>query len=387
MKKKVLFAIDSLALGGGAERLVFDIVEELQLRDTVEIFLVYFIDSNVYGYQNVKEWEQKINKNVKLIFCDYKLEFNILGKPLKINKKFNELLEQITPEVIHSHLPYSELITRLNILDDIKYFSHLHDNMKLFENKMWYQLRSRLDISNYFIRKWLMKHYIQCNNQFISISADTYAYYSTNLPSKLKNNIIRLPNAVNTNRFSAFRLKSISTNQKVKLVSVGSLVPKKNHLFLLDVVSILLNKGIDVELSILGGGDELNKMETKIKSLGIEKQVRLLGYTDKVEEELEKATFYVHSATYEPFGLAIVEGLAAGLPVICLDGRGNREFIENDRNGFLFYDINPEKFADKIIEYINNPNQYQKMSAYAKEVAKRYDIKNYVDRLIEIYNS
>jgi len=77
--------------------------------------------------------------------------------------------------------------------------------------------------------------------------------------------------------------------------------------------------------------------------------------------------------------------MAAGLPVVTLDGKGNRDIIEQGKNGFMIYKQSAELFADKIIELIKNKELYQSMSAYAVEFAKKYDIKEYVDKLIDLY--
>tara|TARA_B110001450_G_scaffold256450_1_gene286993 strand:- start:2600 stop:2857 length:258 start_codon:yes stop_codon:yes gene_type:complete len=78
--------------------------------------------------------------------------------------------------------------------------------------------------------------------------------------------------------------------------------------------------------------------------------------------------------------------MAAGLPVISLDGKGNRDIIQHKINGYIFQDQNAEKFGNQIIELISNMDLYQKISKNAKQFAQNYDIKNYTEKLIKIYN-
>ena len=88
----------------------------------------------------------------------------------------------------------------------------------------------------------------------------------------------------------------------------------------------------------------------------------------------------------EAFGLTVLEAMAAGLPVVTLDGRGNRDLIVQGKNGYMVYEQDAKQFADRILEIWNDKQKYQEMSVFAQEFAKQYDIKPYVDNLLELYN-
>ncbi len=65
--------------------------------------------------------------------------------------------------------------------------------------------------------------------------------------------------------------------------------------------------------------------------------------------------------------------------------KGNRDIMEQSKNGYILEEQNPKLFADTILKVWNDKEQNGKMSAYAQEFAKRFDSKNYVDRLLEVY--
>jgi glycosyltransferase involved in cell wall biosynthesis len=109
------------------------------------------------------------------------------------------------------------------------------------------------------------------------------------------------------------------------------------------------------------------------------------GKVEKVEDYLEDSDIYLHSATYEPLGLVLLEAMAVGLPVITLDGKGNRDLIEEGKNGYMIYDQDPEKFAQKIIFLVKNKSKYAEISSYCKQYAEKYDIKEYVNKLYLLY--
>ena len=73
------------------------------------------------------------------------------------------------------------------------------------------------------------------------------------------------------------------------------------------------------------------------------------------------------------------------MPVVTLDGKGNRDLIEEGKNGYMIYDQDPEKFAQKIISLVENKDKYTEISNYCKEYAKQYDIKEYVNKLLVLY--
>ena len=385
---RITHVIDSIALGGGAERLVIDICKELSSKKNVLVQLLVFYAPSFYGHEHADAWQAEIPDKMKPVLCKCSLKFNIFGKPSNDVKDFIDKIKAFNPHIIHSHLIETELLTRTYIFPDVVYFSHLHNNLNLLERKKLFKSTGRADVSNFFIRKWLMNQYEKCNNYFISISNDTLNYLSKNLSEKLRTNIVSLPNAIDTKRFKNISEKKITSDElQLKLISIGSLFQKKNQVFLIEVVKELERKGYSVFLKLLGDGSERTIIEQEIKRLGLDEKVELLGYINDVEKELEWANVYVHAATSEAFGLALVEAMAAGLPVVALNGKGNKDLIENGKNGYLIEKNDPVVFVEKIIAIVANQELYTLMSENAKNFAKQYDIKNYADKLLDVYKS
>jgi glycosyltransferase involved in cell wall biosynthesis len=95
----------------------------------------------------------------------------------------------------------------------------------------------------------------------------------------------------------------------------------------------------------------------------------------------------LHPASYEPFGLVILEAMASGLPVICLNGKGNVGLNVEGKTGFMIDPPDAKKFADKILFLKNNPDEYSKISEYCVNFAKDYDIEIYCKKLVDIYQN
>jgi glycosyltransferase involved in cell wall biosynthesis len=369
---KILQIIPSLRKGG-AERLVLDICNELQKRKGIIVKLVILYPENEYEF---------LSKDLDIEVCSSKVVPSLTGKSRIDISDLERIIEDFKPDIINSHLFEAEMVSRCCFYRQAKWFSHCHDNMVQFANFSYKTVLNKRNFTNYFEKRLLFKGYKMNNgNHFIAISNDTKAFFektSNNYPVTL------LANAINYSCFYNSKEKTL-TNEKLRLVNIGSLVDKKNQTFLVDVAALLKYNNIPFELNLIGEGPNRDILQEKIQENGLTDFVILPGNVDNVEEYLWLSDIYLHSATYEPLGLVLLEAMAAGLPVISLDGKGNRDIIEEGRNGYMIFKQDPVLFADKIMELVESPQLYSKMSNYAHEFARKYDIKDYVDRLLEIY--
>jgi glycosyltransferase involved in cell wall biosynthesis len=119
----------------------------------------------------------------------------------------------------------------------------------------------------------------------------------------------------------------------------------------------------------------------------LKEEVVFTGKVNDVNSWLSKSNLYVHSAFYEPFGLVLLEAMSTGLPVICTDGKGNRDIIRNGYNGYMIEKLDSVLMANKIIDLMNNHKLYYTLSKNAELFSSEYDIKQYVDKLVTIYET
>lgn len=358
---------------GGAERLCLDICNELQKRENIQVRLITFSEENAYPFLTEQLDWKVVPANINLSFT-HKNKFNI--------SVLQKAIEDFAPDVIHTHLFEAEIVSRSCYYPKAKWVSHCHDNMKQFRNFSLKTLFNKELLTNNYEKKYLTNRYLaNGGNTFITISYDTEDYFKKNANQFA---VKSLPNAIGYQKF--YKKKIFEFIQKLRLINVGSYQAKKNQQFLVEVAKILRLRNIDFELILLGDGDLYKNVAQQIEFNNLQNFVKQCGNVNNVEEYLWQSDIYEHSAYYEPFGLVLLEAMAAGLPVVTLDGKGNRDLIEEGKNGYMIYEQNPELFADKILEIWNDKQKYQEMSLYAQEYAKRYDIVPYVDRLLEIYS-
>jgi glycosyltransferase involved in cell wall biosynthesis len=103
------------------------------------------------------------------------------------------------------------------------------------------------------------------------------------------------------------------------LVTVGRLDAPKNHRFLLEVLAEAKSAGRPVTLDIFGDGPLRNDLKRRISELGLAEQVRLRGFRPDVRTFLPSYRVYVHASYLETSSFAIIEAMAAGLPIVAGD--------------------------------------------------------------------
>ena len=372
---RILHVIPNL-LKGGAQRLAIDICNELTKIDKVECKLLVLSESkNEFNY---------CSSNIQIIYCTVKFKLSFFRRNTIEIDEYEKIVNEFNPEIIHSHLYFAELICHENPKKNIQYISHLHSNNLVFKKPNIKMFWNKELIYRYYEKIRLKRKYYKSNKKHIAISRDTFNYFKDNIPNHSKN-IWILPNGINLERFKNTSPKTLNT--KINLVTVGNLFANKDQIFLLDVVNYVKNKKYPISLNIVGDGPELRNITERVKFLKIEENVIISGQKDLVEEELKQANFYVHSSNSEGFGLTIVEAMAAGLPVISYNAKGNKDIIKNGVNGYLVEDKKANYFGEIIIELFNNKEKYQKLSSQGLITSLEYDLNKYIKNLIAIYKT
>lgn len=359
---------------GGAERLCLDICNQLQKSEGVQVRLITFSAENEYPL---------LTKNLDWHVIPASVQLSVFHKNRYHVDALQKAIEDFAPDVIHTHLFEAEIVSRSCYYPQARWFSHCHDNMKQFRNFGLKTLCNKELLTNQYEKHYMMQRY-RCNggNTFIAISKNTEEYFKASVQEL---QVVLMHNAIDYTKFNA--QVANCTSGVLRLVNVGSYTPNKNQAFLVDVVRVLQSRNVNVELHLLGDGEKFKEVQTYIANYELEHSVFQHGAVDEVETYLWKSSIYVHAAYSEAFGLTLLEAMATGLPVVTLDGKGNRDLIKDGKNGYMLYEQNTEVFADRILEIWNDKQKYQQMSKFAQEYAKQYDIKPYVDRLLELYKS
>jgi glycosyltransferase involved in cell wall biosynthesis len=370
---RIIHLIPSLQKGG-AERLCLEIVQASQQLGH-EVLLVTLQDINVFREEYPEIHPVVINAYVSP---------SISGPWRTDLTEWVALVDDFKPDVVHSHLFLAEMVSRHCLFPKIRYITHCHDNMRQLKRGAFKDALSKTRLTELYERHWILQQYVKCANDFIAISPDTESYFKQNLPHQLAKRIHLLPNAIDHDRFSRYKAKA-HEDGPLKLINIGSFVAKKNQRFLIDVMLFLKQQGIAAELTLAGDGPLLEEVRNKAISFGMAENIHFPGNVSNVELLLAKSHLYVHSALYEPFGLVLVEAMATGLPIVSLDGNGNRELIIDAVNGYLVAKPDVLTFAKRIIEATENIVTWHEMSTNASSISMNYRMDNYIQELLLVY--
>ncbi len=222
----------------------------------------------------------------------------------------------------------------------------------------------------------------------IIATTQTYAATSRSLWS-LDPTVI--PNAVDTERFdprasgSAVRERHGIGEEEALALFVGRLVRHKGIEYLLQAL-----RHVDAHLIIVGVGDHARKLETMVSDLGLRERVVFVGRVPSRELQSYYAAcdlFVLPSISrLEAFGIAALEAMASGKPVVVSDVPGIREVIADGVDGLLADPMNPEDIAGKMRDLLEDPERRRRMGSRGRrKVEERFAVRPVVDKLERFY--
>ena len=162
---------------------------------------------------------------------------------------------------------------------------------------------------------------------------------------------------------------------------VGRFNQPKNHPFLLDIFAALLRREPNAVLLLVGGGEDMTKIQAKAQTLGVAEHVRFLGIRSDVADKMQAMEVVVFPTLYEGLPVTMVEAQAAGLPCIISDKVPPECILTEGLVDVLPLSAEPEIWAAKILEKKNLPRTDRR----SKIAAHGFDITTEAVKLQEFY--
>lgn len=192
-------------------------------------------------------------------------------------------------------------------------------------------------------------------------------------------------------RDDLLRRYGIEPGEPARLVaSLGGIQRRKGQLDLIEALALLREDFSDLVL-ILGGGagdaEYLAAVEARIAELGLQKAVRLVGYEPDVRTLLAHAEMLVHPSHSEGFGLAILEAMAAGRPVVATRCGGPEEIVEDGVSGLLVPVEDPPGLAGAMRRVLTDAGAARAWGEVAARRALEFGLDRTAWRTEEIYES
>lgn len=196
--------------------------------------------------------------------------------------------------------------------------------------------------------------------------------------------VAAIPNAVDTARFRRVQRDAAATP---RFVFIGRLVEEKGIATLLDAFGDIAATHPDAQLSIVGTGPLLGSLKERSRALGLEGNVSFAGHREDVETILSHADIGVLPSRFEGLSNALLECMAAGLPMVASRISGNEDFVRTGENGWLFEAADRNGLAACLIAAISLPiDKRLAMGECARATVERQaGIEHVLARLDRVY--
>jgi glycosyltransferase involved in cell wall biosynthesis/PAS domain-containing protein len=180
-----------------------------------------------------------------------------------------------------------------------------------------------------------------------------------------------------------------ATSGPLRIAIVGRLTDWKGQHIFLDAAAKLVDAGIDAQFLIAGTamfGEEayVAELHSQVDRLGLQGKVQFLGHVDPIDAFLPTVSILVHASTSpEPFGQVVIEGMAAGIPVVATDGGGVKETVVHGETGLLVPMGNAQALADALRMLIDRPELREKLSIKGRQRVLRHFTASITARKVE----
>jgi N-acetyl-alpha-D-glucosaminyl L-malate synthase BshA len=217
-----------------------------------------------------------------------------------------------------------------------------------------------------------------------SLKKDTLQFFNINREIKV------IPNFIDNRYFEKFKPNGIRERylpDGERLVMHLSNFRKVKRVQ--DVVSVFAKiiEEVPSQLLMIGDGPERNNVEKMCRDLGICNRIHFLGKTKKIEQFLVNADLFILPSETESFGLAALEAMAAGVPVISTNTGGLPEVNIDGFSGYLSDVGDIDSMSRNAISILKTDSELEKFKANARAQAMKFDLPKILPQYVELYES
>lgn len=360
----------------------------------IDILLKIGYDVDVacnFGYgstcsdEKIVELKAKLKeKGIRCFQIDFTRSVMNLFQDGKAYKQVRKLVENNKYDLIHCHSPIGGVIGRI--------VAH-ETNTKVIYTAHGFHFYEGGPKKNWFIYYPIEKALSKWTDVLITINKEDYNRAKKKFFAKETRYIPGV--GVDVEKFE-MGLKNKQQNKKMKraelgvsdndfvLLSVGELQDRKNQRVVIEALHMLNNPNI--YYWAVGKGELFPEYLEMIKKYGLEKNVFLLGFRTDIMELCNAADCFVHPSVREGLGIAPLEAMAGGLPLISSYVNGIKDYTENEVSGCCIIDPLSVTEMKKAIEKMYQDVEFRNRCGINNlETVKKFDIKNTNNIMQDIY--
>lgn len=354
MKKRVAVVLPYFG-AGGAETMVAHLVSHLDRnRIDVQVFCIY-------GEPQGNSLEQEvINSGVTINYVRKGLGFS-----LRAVKRLYSMLNSYHPDIVHTHLRACMYVAPWVVTHKCKMIHTLHS---IPEYECASLLKKYVTLLLYKSKKAVPVAISEENRATIS------KFYK--LP---RNAIEMIPNPVVVSRYFH---RGEGTKQ-VSFITVGRLSPEKNQQMLIKAFLRLAQTIKEIQLLVVGSGADMAELQALVEQEGAANKVKFIGHVTDVENYLAISDIFLLSSKVEGLPLAVLEAMAAGLPIISTNVGGIKDIVSD--NGILVSPDDENGFLEAMKELCADEKRRKRMGLRSVEIAQRYDAPIIANMYTDLY--
>lgn len=269
------------------------------------------------------------------------------------------IIEEQEIEVVHCHTPVGGVVGRLSSWLAKK-------RPKVIYTAHGFHFYSGAPVLNwllYYPVEYLLSGITDC---LVTINKEDF----TRAQKMRAKQVIHIPGVgIDLKRFYP---KEKKPHEGFRIVSMGELNENKNHSTIIKAIALLQDDTISYE--IYGNGPWKDKLQKMIEDYHLEGQVFLRGFEMETEKRLAEADCSIFPSYREGLGLAALEAMACGVPLIVSDNRGTREYMQHNRNGIVCKPDDVEAFAEAIVNIRTNPAFAENMTKEALQTVQNFSV-------------
>lgn len=349
--------------------------------------VLHLISTNIYsGAENVAAQiikgleKNKSYRDYEMVYCSTSGKIDSILESKKIKhlklKKFNyfeikKIIKEYNPDIIHAHDIKASIYAGLLKTKQNKVISHVHVN-----NKNMSKLNLKTLLYNLVTNKF---------DKIIWVSKSCYENYKFKNKKKIKANSEILYNVINKQEIYDLISKNDEFVNQYDLIYLGRLTYQKNPQRLIELINLIKQEKEDLKVAIIGDGEYKEEIETKIKELKLENNIKMYGFLSNPYKILNNSKILLMTSRFEGTPMCAIEAMALNKVIVSTPTDGLVDLIKNNETGV--YSNDNETLKNSILEILNNKSKYNNM---VKNVEKRYleifDYDNYMKKINEMYN-
>ena len=288
-------------------------------------------------------------------------------------REIRKSIKHLKPDIIHVHGTRAGSLGRLAAIGfriPVVYTEHLWTKN--------YKLPSRFAHRLQLIGLWFLDMFTTVN---IAVSQSVKDFMVENQISR-DEKIVVIYNAIEPLKKEA----KIFSGKDWVIGTIGTLNFQKGIQYLIEAFPIILKEFPKARLEIVGEGPYRRRLEKLVKKMKLSNSISFTGFVKDIEEKIINFDLYAQPSLSESFGLAIVQAMSIGLPVVATNTGGIPEVVTTGKTGILVEAAKPKALAAAILELLRDHEKAKKMGKMAAQDVKiKFNLKEMIKETEKIY--